>query len=271
MSIAHVGDIDIHYEVIGEQGPPVLLIMGLGARGDQWTPMARAFAGAGFRAIHFDNRDVGRSTRCEGRQYGIADMAQDALGLLDHLGVERCHVAGISMGGMIAQELMLRAPSRVLRAALIATLPGGPNTKTPDPAMVARLFAMGGGAGALGPAESLADLYRAITGPGFGDAHPELIEMAVAFALSHPTAPDALGRQMAAAGSFSAWDRLPASQTPTLVVHGDADPLIPYENGVLLSKRIPGARLHTLPGVGHLVPLEAPVEMFGALSDFFQA
>jgi pimeloyl-ACP methyl ester carboxylesterase len=266
MSIARVGDVDIKYEVFGDKGPAVLLVMGLGTRGDSWAPISRALAGAGFRAIQFDNRDIGGSSvRMD--EYEVSDMAADAVGLLDHLGIDRAHLIGISMGGMIAQESLLRAPERFERAVLIATSPGGSQAKMPAPELVGALLAMGG-EGTAGM-DGMRALYQAITAPGFADAHPELIEMTITFALEHPVSRAALLRQMGAIGRFSTWDRLPRVKARTLVVHGDADPLIPHENGVLLSQRIPGAKLRTLPGVGHLVPLEAPAETYRAITSFF--
>lgn len=266
MTIARIGDIEINYEVFGDRGPAVLLVMGLGTRGDSWAPISRALAGAGFRAIQFDNRDVGASSLL-GAEYEVADMAADALGLLDHLKIERAHLIGISMGGMIAQEILLRAPARFDRAVLIATSPGGAQAKMAAPELIRALLVMGGD-GTAGP-DGMRALYQAITAPGFADAHPELIEMTVAFALEHPVSREGLVRQMGAIGRFSTWDRLPHVKSPTLVLHGDADPLIPHENGVILAQRIPGAKLRTLPGVGHLVPLEAPAETFRAITSFF--
>jgi pimeloyl-ACP methyl ester carboxylesterase len=112
-------------------------------------------------------------------------------------------------------------------------------------------------------------LYAAITAPGFADKNAHLIDMIVSFALEHRVASDAIARQLRALGRFSAWDRLPDMTIPTLVVHGEADSLIPFENGEQLSRRIPGAQLRSLPNVGHLVPLEAPFETFGSIVDFF--
>lgn len=268
MAIAAIGDIELNYHVLGDSGPFVLLVTGFGTRGDTWTPISRALAGRGFRAIQFDNRDIGRSSQQEGVDYDISDMAADALGLLDHLGVEQAHLVGISMGGMIAEELLVRFPQRFLRAVLLATWPGGAEAKMPEPALIQKLLSMGD---LSDPAEApgrLRALYQAITAPTFAEKSPDLIEMAINFALESPAKPAGLMRQIRAIGRFSIWDRLPDIKTPVLILHGDADPLIPHENGVAISRRIPGAELRTLPGVGHLIPLEAPFETFGAMMDF---
>jgi pimeloyl-ACP methyl ester carboxylesterase len=268
MPIARVRGIDIHYEITGDSGPFVLLVMGLGARGENWTPIARALAGRGYRTIQFDNRDVGRSTKSFDADYEIADMAADAIGLLDELGVEKAHVIGISMGGMISQELLVRHPERFTRAVLMATWPGGELATMPEAAMLESLSAMADHGDPARDGDALRALYRSMTGPSFAEKNPEMLEMAVSFALENPPPPESLRRQLRAIGGFSIWDRLPDVRTPALILHGDADRLIPYDNGVMLSRRIPGASLRTLPGVGHLVPLEAPFEAFGMILDF---
>lgn len=263
MDTARIGDIDIHYKTLGS-GPPVLLIMGLGGRGDQWTPFAKALAEAGYMAIHFDNRDVGWSTQLDGREYEIADMASDAIGLLDHLGLQKADIVGISMGGMITQEILTRAPERVRRAVLIATLPGGPATVQAPPEVTGLLLQRANG----DPVTMLRTVYSTITAPGFATGSPHVIEMAIAMALEKPTSPAAMMRQIGAVMRWSAWDRLPEVKVPTLVVHGDADPLVPYANGVAIAGRIPGARLVTLPNVGHMVPMEAPERLYQEVHAF---
>ncbi|MDI1428939.1 alpha/beta fold hydrolase [Polyangium sorediatum] len=268
MGIARIGDVDIHYDIFGESGPAVLLVMGLGSRGDNWTPISRALAGRGFRAIQFDNRDVGRSSRVSGGSYEIADMAADAVGLLDHLGIPEARLVGISMGGMIAQEIAVRYPERLSRLVLLATSAGGDLARKPEGAILSELTALARGGDPAAAETRLAAFYRAITGPAFVQKYPELLDMAITSTLEGAPEVDGLLRQIQAISRFSVWDRLGDVRAPTLVLHGDADPLIPHENGELLARRIPGARLRTLPGVGHLVPLEAPLETYGALLDF---
>ncbi|WP_170319408.1 alpha/beta fold hydrolase [Polyangium spumosum] len=270
MAIARLSGVDIHYDTFGESGPAVLLVMGLGSRGDNWTPISRALAGRGFRVIQFDNRDVGRSSRFPGGSYEIADMAADAVGLLDHLGAREARLVGISMGGMIAQELAASFPERFSRLVLLATWPGGDLARKPESPILAELAALARGEEEdRAAAEArLGAFYRAITGPAFVQKNPELLDMAVAFALEGAPEVEGLMRQIRAISRFAIGDRLGEIRAPTLVLHGDADPLIPYENGEIIARRIPGARLCTLRGVGHLVPLEAPLATFGALLDF---
>ncbi|MBK9260376.1 MAG: alpha/beta fold hydrolase [Polyangiaceae bacterium] len=268
MPVATNGKVEIHYDVLGTDGPTVMFVSGLGMRGEQWTPLSRALVGRGFRAIQFDNRDIGRSSALRGVDYTVADMATDTLAVLDHAGVEKAHVVGISMGGMIAQEMLLRCPERFSRAVLMATWAGGQTMKMPESRIVEMLVPRVDPTDASAVEAHLRRLYAAITAPGFAERNSHLIDMIVSFALEQRAEPDAVARQLRAVGRFSSWDRLPDLNVPTLVVHGDADPLIPYENGEELSRRIPGARLRSLPRVGHLVPLEAPLETFGSIVDF---
>lgn len=268
MPIAHNANVDIHYEILGSSGPVVLFIAGLGMRGEQWTPLSRALLGKGFRAIQFDNRDIGRSSRLDGVDYSVEDMATDTLAVLDAAGVEKAHVVGISMGGMIGQEMLLRFPERFSHAVLMATWGGGRTMIVPESQIVEMLVPRMEPHDDSAAEAHLRQLYAAITAPGFAEKNGHLIDMVVAFGLEQRVAPDAMVRQLRAVGRFSAWDRLPELNVPTLVLHGEADPLIPFENGVELSRRIPGARLRSLPNVGHLVPLEAPFEAFGAILDF---
>jgi 3-oxoadipate enol-lactonase len=268
MPVVPVENHEIHYDVLGAHGPVVLFVSGLGMRGEQWTPLARALVGRGFRGILFDNRDIGRSSIMHGVDYSISDMATDTLAVLDHAGVEKAHVVGISMGGMITQEMLLRSPERFSRAVLMATWAGGQTMKMPETSIVEMLVPRVDPRDAAAVEAHLRRLYAAITAPGFAERNAHLIEMIVSFGLDQRPEPDAIARQLRAVGQFSSWDRLPDLNVPTLVVHGEADPLIPHENGEQLSRRIPGARLRSLPRVGHLVPLEAPFETFGSIVDF---
>jgi pimeloyl-ACP methyl ester carboxylesterase len=262
MDIAHLHGVDIHYQATGE-GPPVLLVMGMGARGDAWTLFSQALAGAGYRAIQYDNRDSGWSSVMTGKSYEISDMANDALGLLDHLGIPEAYLIGISMGGMICQELLLTAPGRFKRAVLMATSPGGPSSVPPQPDVIAALNVQGDIT-----AESLRSTYTAITAPGFVKANASLTNLTVQLALQKTLPVDAMLRQMAATLRWTSWGRLDRIKTRTLIIHGDADPLIPRENAVLLAGRIPGARLRIIPCVGHLIPVEAPMVTMQAVLGF---
>jgi pimeloyl-ACP methyl ester carboxylesterase len=263
MPIARVGNVNLAYYVDGS-GPPVLLIMGLGGRGTDWNPAFIAAMAPRFEMIRFDNRGTGKSDRPE-EPYSLDVMADEAVGILDVLGRPRAHVVGVSMGGMIAQLVALRHPARVDRLALIATHAGGATVTMPTPAAMAALT----GDPTRPPADMVRDAMTTITAPGFAARHPEAIDAIVANAVAQPTPPASFIRQMQAIMDSDRNARLREIRTPTLVVHGTDDPLVPYPNGELLAREIPGARLITLPGCGHMPMWECPTELVRTLSSFF--
>jgi pimeloyl-ACP methyl ester carboxylesterase len=263
MPIARVGNVNLSYYVDGS-GPPVLLIMGLGGRGTDWNPAFIAAMAPRFEMIRFDNRGTGRSDRPD-ETYSLDVMADEAVGILDVLGRTRAHVVGVSMGGMIAQLVALRHPARVDRLVLIATHAGGATVTMPTPAAMATLM----GDPTRPPADIVRDAMTTITAPGFAARHPEAIDAIVANAVAQPTPPASFARQMQAIMESDRTTRLRDIRTPTLVVHGSDDPLVPYPNGELLAREIPGARLVTLPGCGHMPMWECPTELVRALSSFF--
>ena len=241
----------LHWERTGS-GPPVLLIMGLGLSGGAWWRTVPVLA-RDLAVITFDNRGVGRS-RALLHAYTTEAMADDARAVLDSAGVERAHVYGISLGGMVAQQLALRHPERVRSLVLGATHPGGPHTVRPDRDVVAFLrhrLAMRHEEAAWGSVPfNYSERARA--------EHPDRIAADLAERLSHPFPVQAYRAQMWAGALHDCYDRLNRIAAPTLVVHGSEDRLIPVENGRLLAERIPGARLLELEGTGHLYPTEAP-------------
>ncbi len=169
------------------------------------------------------------------------------------------------MGGMIAQLVALRHPARVDRLVLIATHAGGATVTMPTPAAMAALT----GDPTRPPADMVRDAMTTITAPGFATRHPEAIDAIVANAVAQPTPPASFIRQMQAIMESDRTARLTDIRAPTLVVHGTDDPLVPYPNGELLAREIPGARLVTLPGCGHMPMWECPTELVRTLSSFF--
>ncbi|HVN86082.1 MAG TPA: alpha/beta fold hydrolase [Candidatus Binatia bacterium] len=263
MQFARIGNLQLAYYVYG-RGFPVLMIQGLGGRAADWSTVPTTLASR-FQAITFDNRGTGKSDKPDD-EYSLEMMADEAIGVLDAVaGADtRAHVVGISMGGMIAQLVALRHPQRVRQLVLLSTAPGGPHTLPPSAAAMTALIPDLN----QPPEEIVRRAMNAITAPGFADNHPEVIREIVATAMSAPTPQFVFARQMAAIMTSDRYDHLPQIAAPTLVVHGDADPLVPYANGEILARRIPGATLHTLRGCGHLAMWEQPRELCAALLEF---
>lgn len=247
MPIAKVGEINIHYEVSGS-GDPLLLIMGFAMPGAAWIP-ALPFL-TGFQSIFFDNRGTGNSDHPSG-PYSARAMADDAVGLLDFLGIRTADVYGISMGGMIAQELVLNHPERVSKLVLGCTSPGGPDALRP-PAEVVAAFVEAISLLASNPEAAVDRLVPVLYPPEFLTYHPEVKTlMLLATAGIPPIQPDTAQRTLMGIAEFNAWDRLSEIKCPTLIIHGDQDRLIPIDNARLLRERIPHAEFWLIPGAGH--------------------
>jgi pimeloyl-ACP methyl ester carboxylesterase len=263
MSSATIGSLDVYYEEHGN-GDPLLLIMGLAADSTAWMFQVPDFA-RHYRTIVFDNRGVGRSSKPPG-PYTIHEMADDAARLLDVLDVRRAHVVGVSMGGMIAQELALRHPERVRSLVLACTYP------EPDAEIERnRRFSVEQFGGtvtaegevqidfkAINPMDFLQHLLPAVFNQEFiARELPKLIQV-FSGALQYGFSMEAVLGQMAAVMSHKATDRLHQIAVPTLVITGDADRLIPPANSDILAKHIPGATLSKIPGGSHGFNFETP-------------
>ena len=228
----------------------ILLLTGLGAKRQGWARQLPAF-GQEYRTLALDHRDVGDSDPFEAA-YTVTDQADDAADFLHALNIDRAHVVGISMGGFIALNLALRYPDLVRSLVLVSTSAGGASYVPPTPEAQATLapdFS-------LDPAERARRTYRAITGPGFMDAHPEVADLIGQAATERPMSPESYARQYGAALTHDVSAHLGQIHIPTLVVHGDADPLVPYANGQYLAGHIPNAHLVTYRGVGHIPIVE---------------
>ncbi len=255
MPTVKTGSVNIHYETYGK-GDPLLLIMGFAMPGAAWLPMLPFLAG--FRCIYFDNRGVGQSDKPTGA-YTVPEMADDASGLLKALGINRAKVFGVSMGGMIAQELALRHPEQVERLVLGCTMAGGATAKPTAPDVVERL--MTGNALMASDPDRALDLILPILMPTeFIAAHPELKPMlTAAMAMEPRTPPAAIASQAAGIMQFNAYDRLPQIKCPVLIVHGDSDVLVPSENAAIIKSRLPQAEVIMIPGAGHAFQAADPV------------
>jgi 3-oxoadipate enol-lactonase len=254
MPTTQVGSHMVYYDEFGA-GHPLILISGLGSTRLGWWKQIEPFARK-FRIINLDNRDAGDSALSTG-PYTVADMAEDVAGVIKNLNLDRTHIVGISMGGMIAQELAIRHPELVDKLVLVAATAGGPTSVNAKPEVAALLMRNEG--------EDLETRVRrtftAIAGAGYMAKHPEDLDQIVENALAKPMSLESYQRQLGACmvhfGKGTA-DRLAQITAPTLIAHGDYDPLIPYPNGEYLAEHIKGARLSAYRGVGHLVMIESP-------------
>ena len=254
MPRANANGIEIEYETFGDpSGAPLLLIAGLGAQMISWDEdFCGLLASRGFRVIRFDNRDVGRSTWVEAA-YTLDDMAADAAALLESLDIPAAHVVGASMGGFIAQLVALDHADRVLTLTSIMSGPSGEEHVQPTergravlfvPAPETREQRVEVGVWAkkelLGPADPFDDAYE---------------RARIARAIERAYHPAGFVRQLQAiAAAPGRLERLGSLRAPTLVIHGDADILVPVDNGRNVAAAIPGARLVEIEGMGHDVP-----------------
>lgn len=268
--------IELEYDIHGpETGAPLLLIMGLGQQLTRWPlSLIEQLVGEGFRVIRFDNRDIGLSTGFDdagvpdlptvigammsGQQppvpYLLADMADDAAALLDALGIARAHVAGVSMGGMIGQTLAASHPEKVLSLVSVMSTTGNPAVPPATPEALAVLYARP----AATDVESLADhalkSQIVIQSPAW-PLDPAVERPKLKAAIERAYHPAGVARQMCAV--VASGDRREALKTitaPTVVLHGDADPLVRLEGGKDTAASIPGAELRIVEGMGHDLP-----------------
>jgi len=273
MSTAAINGIDVYYEEHGS-GDPLLLIMGLAADSVAWMFQLPDFS-AKYRTIVFDNRGVGRTSKPAG-PYTISQMADDAAGLLDSLDVRRAHVLGVSMGGMIAQELALRHPQRVRGLVLGCTY------AKPDEGvgrqLESSLKVFGGSRGPNGelqvdlskldPMMFFQHLLPTVFNPPFiMNELPKLMQV-FSGALQYGFSMDAILAQVVATQKHDTLDRLGKITAPTLVLTGDNDLLIPSANSDILAAKIPGAKLTKIPGGSHGFNFETPDTFNTAVLEF---
>lgn len=223
-------------------GAPLLLIHGLGYTREGWGPAAHRLAGR-YRVLRFDNRGIGGSDAPPG-PYSVEQLAGDTLQVLDEAGVERAHVVGGSLGGMVAQQVASASPERVEKLVLACTTPGGKDAY-PMPEVTVKLF---GEAPALEPLVALRRFVENALGPNPPDG---LADEMFAYRVAHPPNPAGWQAQAAAGAAWDAGDRLARIEAPTLVLTGTADNVVDPRNAQLLAERIPGARLETIEGGGH--------------------
>jgi len=272
MTTVRANGITLEYVETGQRDAPViLLIMGLGMQLVAWPePLCEGLAARGFRVIRFDNRDVGLSTRMPSARplataammaraslrlpvrppYSLNDMARDAVGLMDALKIDRAHVVGASMGGMIAQIVAIEHPERVRSLTSIMSTPDRPMPRS----SVLRALVRPRPRSREMAARRMAEFFRLIAGSAYPPTDAEL-RARVERSMLRSYRPDAFTRQLIAIQAApSRVGMLRRVRAPTLVLHGDEDPLVPLAGGKKTAAAIPGARLRIVPGMGHFLP-----------------
>jgi pimeloyl-ACP methyl ester carboxylesterase len=272
---AKANGIEITYDTFGEpSAPPMLLVMGLGGQMIGWDDeFCQALAARGYWVVRFDNRDVGLSTRFDAAgvpdvmlmmqalmqgqavqaPYRLRDMADDAVGLLDALDIKSAHIVGISMGGMIVQTMAIHHPHRVRTLTSIMSTTGNRDLPSAKPEVVSLLVKP------VPPdredyIESSVENARVLGSPGF-PFDEDLVRERAGRAYDRGLCPEGTMRQLAAIlASGSRKEALKSVTVPTLVIHGDADPLVPIEGGIDTANSIPGAQLLIFEGMGHDLP-----------------
>ncbi len=275
---ARANGVELAYDSFGDPAaPPLLLIMGLGTQMIAWDEaFCEQLAARGLRVIRFDNRDIGQSSwlsdagvpdvgrllmqalagqpvAADSVPYTLAHMADDAVGLLDALGIGKAHIVGASMGGAIGQEIALRRGERVATLVSIMSSTGEPGLPAPTPDALALLMTPT-------PTDRAAYIERflrvmKVLRAGDDPDEEALDPARAARAFERGVNPAGYARQLAAIiASGGRRARLGALRTPTLVIHGDRDPLVPLECGADVARSVPGARLLTIEGMGHALP-----------------
>ena len=259
-------------------GEPLVLIMGLGMQLVAWHPdFVAMLVARGFRVIRFDNRDIGLSQRLDNlgvpnlavesvkfalgmkvkAPYTVADMADDTAGLLDAMGIASAHICGASMGGMIAQQLAVRHPTRVRSLTLIMTSSG--SRKLPGPTLKVRSALISRPAdpnNLQSVIEHYVKLYRLIGSPGY-PAPEAYLQERLGMAVRRSYRPNGTARQMIAIAADGNRSPLLAQiRPPTQIIHGKADPLVPVAAGLDLAAKIAGAEIDLIAGMGHDLPTE---------------
>lgn len=273
MPATEANGIVIYYETMGDpDDPALLLVMGLGCQLVAWDDaLCHQLVEHGFYVVRYDNRDVGLSTKMEtapvpdllalasgdasSASYTVEDMADDAAGLLDALDIERAHVVGVSMGGMIAQALAIRHAGRVASLCSIMSTTGAKDVGQPSAEAVTALLQPPGETRQEAIEANVA-LNRVIGSPGFAFDEAAVRDRA-ARAYDRDHSPAGVTRQAAAIlASPDRTERLHAVGVPTVVIHGEADLLVHPSGGDATARAVPGARLISVPGMGHDLPVE---------------
>jgi len=253
MPLVCVGEIELSYERAGS-GPPLLLIMGMSGTYDHWHAGFLEDLRRDFDTIVYDHRGVGASSRLGEGRLTIAQLAQDAAGLLDALRVDSAHVLGFSMGGMVAQELALAYPERIRTLVLGGTYCGGEGSALMPEASLRKLTE---GASSGVRARAVRAAWEVNVSPSFA-ADEDAYAHFLGIGLRRAVARQVIMVQMRAIARFDTSARLSELRLPTLVVHGTLDAMLPVQNGRMIAELIPDSRLEILEGIGHMFFWEQP-------------
>ena len=265
---ADSGTVRIAYELHGalhRRRPWLVLIQGMGLDRLGWEPVLRKLRRR-FRLVLVDNRGVGHSGRPTG-SFTVTDMAGDIVAVLDAAGINRAHVLGASLGGMVAQELAISHPERVDGLVLACTAPGWPFTY---PMPVASIRAIASASRMTAKAARRRHTENALAAATVRN-RPELVDRLLELQGARPADADVLPAQAVAGARYAGWNRQRHIEARTLVLHGGADRVVNPRNGRLLADRIPGARLVIFPELGHLLFWEDPDGFADALTSFLLA
>jgi 3-oxoadipate enol-lactonase len=258
----------LRYEIRGN-GEPVVLIMGFGGSGRGWGESFLKLMEARFRIFVIDNRGTGESDRVDA-EFTLGDLAADVAAVLDHAKTPRAHIFGISMGGMITQEFVLAYPSRTRGLVLGCTNCGSSHSIAADPAAIANLIPAPG----MDPVEQARRAFSVACGKAFlnSAAGQTILDNAIAEMGNYPMTPmTTFMRQGQAIGGFDSFARLGQIKSPTFIIHGDDDSIVPYPNAEVLRGAIAGSKKHTLKAAGHMFFWEVPEEAVRVAGDFVSA
>jgi pimeloyl-ACP methyl ester carboxylesterase len=265
-------DVELAYDVFGDRGAPLVLVMGIGAQRIFWDDaLCERFVDAGFKVVRFDHRDIGESTKLDAHvppplptlvrgmiklpvpaPYSLSDMAHDVIHLMDHLGIERAHVIGMSMGGMIGQHLAIEHAERLLSLTTVMTTPGG-RRYLPEPHAMKALFAPAPKNQAEA-GEHVAKLFATIGSTAWPHDAARLRSIGE---IAHARGMNPRGFLRHFAAVLRSGDRkghLPSVRVPTLVIHGSRDPMFPLRAGRRIAELIPNATWLPITGMGHDLP-----------------
>ncbi|HKN01058.1 MAG TPA: alpha/beta hydrolase [Candidatus Binataceae bacterium] len=258
----------LRYEIRGD-GEPVALIMGFSGSGRGWGEPFLKLMEARFKIFVIDNRGTGESDKPDA-EFTLGDMAADIAAVLDHAKTPRAHIFGISMGGMIAQEFALKCPARTRGLVLGCTNCGASHSIAADPAAIANLMPVPG----MDPLEQAWRAFSVACGKAFlnSAAGQATLNQAIAEMGNYPLTPmHTFMRQGQAIGGFDSFARLGQIKSPTLIIHGDDDAIVPHPNAEIIHGAIAGSKTHTLKGAGHMFFWEAPDEAVRVAGDFLAA